>query len=286
MAVFADSGVDKLPFDAGHEMILPKGPDSHKALGWFVPEVRQAFGEEEPSLYASQVQWTEAATEALMKREYRFFSPAIHFNRETRRIESLRNVALVNIPATKGQKPLVLSDDGETTTTEPTEEAKMEVLLNSLGASDEAGAVAKLADIKKGASALLSALDAPSVDDAVGMIENLKTQAKAGIEAQAALAAVTKERAAEKRGAAIELLCSEGKLLGSQKEFAATLSDDQFEAFASTLSASAVLSAPSVEEVDSPVLLSAIEQKNAKKMGMTHAEFLEAKKEHAAKESE
>lgn len=232
MAQFANAGVDRLPFDIGHGMIQPTSPDSHKAMGWFVPEAREIVAGEGPSLLATDIQWTDSAADALKAREFRFFSPAILFDGDTRRIQVLRNVALTNIPATKGQKPLVLSDDGETEN--QIQEPKMQVLLDSLEASDEAGAVAALNKVKSFQSAVLSATGAEDYESALSAI---KLSQETAIKAQAELSELTRERAVEKRGAAIEALLSDNKLLPAQKDFAASLSEEHFEQFSATLSA-------------------------------------------------
>lgn len=137
LEAFAASGLDALPFDAGHGMLAGAmaHPESHKALGWFVPEMRL------DGLWASAIDWTPATHAALTAKEYRFFSPAISFEEKTRRIVGLTNVALTNLPATLGQKPLVL-DSGDTETGK-----NMTVLLEKLGAADETEALSALSGL-------------------------------------------------------------------------------------------------------------------------------------------
>ena len=229
---FKEQGTDRLAFDYGHGMVQPTGSDSHKAAGWFVPEVRG------DGLYASDIQWTDPALEALSAREYRFFSPAFLFDSESRKLTKLLNVALTNIPATKNQTPLVL-DGLSADETKTKETIKMQVLLDNLGAQDEASAVAALSGLRG------------ELSGAREEIAKLQALADKGIEAQTALAEIEKERAAEKRGVAIEALCAEGKLLEGQKEFAALLSDEQFEAFASTLQPHPALKGAPVSELKS-----------------------------------
>ena len=225
MDKYREQGTDRLAFDYGHGMVKPTGADSHKAAGWFVPEVR------EDGIYASDIQWTDPALKALREREYRFFSPAFLFDKSSRKLTKLLNVALTNMPATKNQSPLVLDAHSETETNKELE--KMQVLLDSLNASDEAGAVAKLGELR----AELSEVNE----------KNEKFQALAA-EAQSELAELKKERAAEKRATQIEALCSEGKLLEGQKQFAALLSDDQFSAFEKTLKPHPALTAEPISE--------------------------------------
>lgn len=256
MAKFYDQGIDRLPFDVGHGMLPKNGrvadnPDAHKAYGWFIPAIIDTF-EGGKALAATQIQWTKAGAEALHNREFRFYSPGIYFDGATRKITKLLNVALTNLPATKNQSPLVL-DATEVETTIEKETEHMQILLDSLGATDEASAVAKVGEFTAAHSELqelLAAVEAENASGAKEAIAKLKTAAEAGIEAQAELSAIASERAAEKRAAAIETLSADGKLLDSQKEFAASLSDDQFETFSATLSAHPALKAPKIESLE------------------------------------
>lgn len=234
MRAFMEQGIDRLAFDYGHGMVKPVSSDSHKAAGWFRPEVRA------DGLYACEIEWTQAAKEALGNREYRFFSPAFAYDEESRRIKRLINVALTNIPATKNQRPLVL-DDSQEANKQPKENEKMQILLDSLGVSDEAGAVAKLGELKA------------ELSESAKRAEQFEALAS---EANAKLATVEKERAAEKRSAAIEALCAEGKLLAAQKDFAALLSEEQFTVFVGTLSAIPALTKGRVSEPKSTETLS------------------------------
>lgn len=236
MARFESDGMDRLPFDVGHLMVKgSENPEGHRAFGWFVPVVKDDFETGGPGLFASQIEWTEAGAQMLSRREFRFFSPAIKYDEQTRRITALINVALTNIPATKNQRPLVL-DAQEAETMENKGQENMSVLFECLGVDSEASAVAKVNELQ----AVLSALDcAPS--EAPEKIARLQALADKGAEAQAELARLTKERAAEQRAAKIEALCADGRLLSSQKEFAAMLDDAQFEAFSSTLVANPVI---------------------------------------------
>lgn len=235
MDAFREQGQDRLPFDAAHGMLNPSAPpDSHKALGWFVPMVKDDIeGGGGVALFASDIEWTESGLSALQRREFRFFSPAIAFDQESRRITRLINVALTNIPATKNQRPLVLdaSEADETTTHEETED--MKVLLDTLGASDETGAVAKVGELQSFKTAILDALDGCSDSEAAEKIAQLAASA---IKANAELENLKAEAAAKAKTDKIEALCAAGKLPPAQKEFAALLSDEQLDAFASTLS--------------------------------------------------
>ena len=75
-----------------------------KAAAWFTPEVR------DDGLWATNVQWTEPAKVLLNNREYRYYSPSF-MSDDNDRITELVNVALTNLPATHGIKPLILSQE-------------------------------------------------------------------------------------------------------------------------------------------------------------------------------
>lgn len=234
---FRDQGVDRLPFDAAHGMLNPSAPpDSHKALGWFIPVIKDDVeGGGGLALFASEIQWTKAGLEALQAREFRFFSPAITVDPESRRITGLINVALTNIPATKNQRPLVLdASEAEPKTIEETKD--MKVLLDTLGASDESGAVAMVGELQSFKADILAALDGVSDKEAAEKIASLSQLAKDAIEAKAQVAALEKEKAEQARVAKLDALCAEGKLPPAQKEFAAKLSDEQLDEFVKTLS--------------------------------------------------
>jgi len=80
------------------------------AAGWIKDlEVR------EDGLWA-QVEWTSQAQEYLNQREYRYFSPVLRLDPATRRPQELMHVALTNIPAIQGIKPVVAKWGGEALT--------------------------------------------------------------------------------------------------------------------------------------------------------------------------
>jgi phage I-like protein len=237
MAAFAEQGMDKLPIDIAHGMMNPSAPpDAHKSLGWFTPVVKSDVegGSEGPALYASDIEWTESGLQALRKREFRFFSPAVNFDPETRRVTRLINFALTNLPATKNQRPLVLDALGDNNNNE--ENTEMQVLLDTLGASDEAGAVASVSRLQEFETAILSALDVPA-DKAGEKIAQLSQLAAEAIEARAELQKLRDEVSKAEREARLDGLVKDGQLPPAQREFAALLSDDQLEAFVATLSA-------------------------------------------------
>lgn len=94
---FSARGTD-LVIDYEHQSL--KGGQA-PAAGWIKDlEVR------EDGLWA-KVEWTNQAEEYITQREYRYFSPVLRLDPESRRPRELMNVALTNTPAIRGLTPLV-----------------------------------------------------------------------------------------------------------------------------------------------------------------------------------
>ncbi len=108
MAAYLGKGLGKIQIDYEHQSMVapPGGGDAAKpAAGWFKPEVRAG------ELWATDVAWTARALAMLAPAagapEYRFFSPVLRFDEDTRRIKSIKNLALTNDPAMDELHPLV-----------------------------------------------------------------------------------------------------------------------------------------------------------------------------------
>ena len=61
----------------------------------------------------ARVDWTQQARDYLEKKEYRYFSPVLRLDPETRRPIALMHVGLTNVPAIKHLPPLVARWGGE-----------------------------------------------------------------------------------------------------------------------------------------------------------------------------
>jgi phage I-like protein len=116
---FGERGTD-LVIDYEHQSL--KGEQA-PAAGWIKDlEVR------EDGLWA-QVEWTGKAEEYLKRREYRYFSPVLRIDPDSRRPQELMNVALTNVPAIQGLSPLVAKWGGEALTLgDPQQEPAPEVV--------------------------------------------------------------------------------------------------------------------------------------------------------------
>jgi len=245
-AALADHGKTELPVDYGHGMLsVVTTPDSGKAAAWFKPAIRSG------ELWASDVQWTPKANEAIRAREYRFFSPAVWHNKETRRVSRLVNVALTNLPATKGQQPLVASDNhNDAPGKGALETADMsDKLLRVLGAADEAEAMIMLKENERTYKDAFSALGITALADIVPAIKALSderdaTKAKltAAEEQSTKLAATVAERETElselkkadetrAHEALIGELTEAGKLTPGLKDWAKSISLEALQKF-------------------------------------------------------
>lgn len=153
MAKVEEHGAD-YSIDYGHSMfsfISAGDPaEQNKAAGWFRAELRQG------DLWAADVTWTPLATQKLKDREYRYTSPT--FNRtEDGHITELCNVALTNIPATNGLKPLVAAQNPPALSQPPGEtmDPKLLALLGLAASATLAEALAAIDSLKAKLSAAL-----------------------------------------------------------------------------------------------------------------------------------
>ena len=172
-------------------------------------------------LYATGIRWTEVGLRAISPGrapdgaptvpEYRYLSPAIDFDPDTRRILGLKPVALVSWPATVGQRPLVMSAARAALPTPETRTMKTVLALLGLADNaDESAVLAAVQSIRRERDALLTALDARDLPSALGKITALTT-ARAELDAAQKRATDAEGRieAAERR----ELLAA-GKAAG------------------------------------------------------------------------
>lgn len=168
---FAEHGVE-LAMDFDHATFAG-APGAKRDVPGYIAGLDYRPGD---GLYATGLRWTAIGLAAITPGrapdgtptvpEYRYLSPAVDFDADTRRVVGLRPVALVTYPATHGQAPLVMSA-GAT----PSETRTMKNVLALLGLAadaDESAAVAALQTVRRERDALLGALDAPDLASALG----------------------------------------------------------------------------------------------------------------------
>ena len=212
---FAAHGVE-LAMDFDHGTFTEGG--SKRDVPGYIGALDYRAGD---GLYATGIRWTEVGLRAIAPGrapdgtatvpEYRYLSPAIDFDPDTRRILGLKPVALVSWPATVGQRPLVMSAARAALPTPETRTMKTVLALLGLADNaDESAVLAAVQSIRRERDALLTALDARDLPSALGKITALTT-ARAELDAAQKRATDAEGRieAAERR----ELLAA-GKAAG------------------------------------------------------------------------
>ena len=86
-----DSQADAFVIDYEHQTLYAKQNGMPApAAGWFKNlQYREGLG-----LFATQVEWTEAAALAIQNKEYRYISPVLQFNQKTGEVTKLSQITL------------------------------------------------------------------------------------------------------------------------------------------------------------------------------------------------
>lgn len=119
--------------DYEHQTLLAKeNGKPAPASGWFHKlEWREGVG-----LFAVDVDWTDSAAEMIEKKEYRFISPVIGYDKATGAVTSIYMAAITNNPAIDGMSEVLLTAAALHFTLSPptplTEDTAMEELLEQL----------------------------------------------------------------------------------------------------------------------------------------------------------
>lgn len=275
----------KLPIDYGHAMTAwSTGPDT-KAAGWFVPEVREG------ALWATKIEYTPDALQAINNREWRYYSPTFYTEYEevavgeeiALRVIDLCCVALTNTPATIGQKPIIASKIeilSDLKSVEKVEPKMIDEYLKLLGATTQSAGLVALSGIKTELdsvrtqnAALLESLGAKTFVEALGTAASMKAK----------MDTIEAERETESKEALISQLSKEGKLPPAQHAYwrkgsFAALSDFAKNLVPVITGTESALSAP----ISAPVKLTAEDLDCAKKMNIPVAAFLAHKEKMIA----
>ena len=101
----ANAQQDRYTIDYDHQTLRAQenGKPAPAAGSFKVLEWREGVG-----LFATDVQWTPAATQYIQNQEYRYISPVFLYNQETGVIEKIIMAGLVNNPALDGMKDLAV----------------------------------------------------------------------------------------------------------------------------------------------------------------------------------
>jgi phage I-like protein len=228
VGAFRSRGVD-LVIDYEHQSL--KGRQA-PAAGWIKDLEARADG-----LWA-RVEWTSQAREYLLNREYRYFSPVLQLDPESRRPLALMQVGLTNVPAIKRLPPLVAKWQGAAPEQEeavaqvpnqtPEDAAKktdneMEKLKAFLNLSPEAEEQAVWAGVLEFLNNLAAALKLPEAatgEQILAAVEamQLKVQQLARVEEE--LRHLRFHLAAETTNQAVEEALKAGKITPAQKSWA------------------------------------------------------------------
>jgi len=127
---------DQVLIDYEHQTLYSRenGKPS-PAAGWF----KNIEYRENDGLYATDVEWTEAAKSAIQDKEYRYISPVLTFDKTTGEVTSILMAALVNYPALDGLNDLAAAHFNFNTTKEnPMNKELLALLGLSMDADDGA----------------------------------------------------------------------------------------------------------------------------------------------------
>jgi 2'-5' RNA ligase/ribosomal protein S30 len=163
LAAFDDHGVE-LAIDFDHGTFLESAAKKDTA-GWI-----GALEARDDGLWATKIRWTEKGlaairpgvdpeTGAATPPEYRYHSPALQFDEATRRVTRLEPLGLVTFPASKGQRPLVMTASTARGASARTEKPMKRTQLNDM--TDEE----KLSKRRARMTSLLSKLGVKLADD-------------------------------------------------------------------------------------------------------------------------
>jgi phage I-like protein len=144
MAEYEAHGIDVM-IDYDHASLdtgwTPDPAQSGKAAGWCALEVRDG------ELWAVNVRWTPPAAEALQRKEWRYMSPA--FTPDGNRIQSLLNVAITNLPATRQLTPLMAANRRAASVVGLGENMNPETMKKALDALESGDTAAQTAVLKE-----------------------------------------------------------------------------------------------------------------------------------------
>ena len=231
-ADFRSRGVD-LVIDYEHQSLQG---ERAPAAGW-IKEL-EARGD---GLWA-RVDWTQQARDYLEKKEYRYFSPVLRLDPETRRPVALLHMGLTNVPAIKhlpplvarwGGKPLLRKRCGRTGPAVRALAAKMDSVkekakmveqlkrLMGLEPEVEEGAVCgKAMEAFRDLAATLNLPDEVSVAQLKGAVEALKAGASRLLKTEEALQALKGRLASETADRLVEEALKAGKVSPAQHGWA------------------------------------------------------------------
>lgn len=257
-------GQPVLNFDYGHGQVgFLQSYESARSAGWF------KLAERKGELWATEIEWTANARKALADREFRYFSPTLYRDYESGKVRKLVNVALTNIPATKGQAPLVASDAPARPAPIAQDNMTLEQLCAAFGVQNATQLAAKFQGLGSDNAKLLAAAN------------EMQTTLAA---ATAELATFKAERAKAEKTDYIAQLSATGKLPPALREWALGQDLSVLKAYADAAPVVAAASpdaqtTPKPAGKDGAVALSDEEKALCRMMSLSEADYLATKRE-------
>jgi phage I-like protein len=242
--------VDRRAYDIVAKKIAGRGNDivfdyEHQTLegtkapaaGW-IKEIRYDDGVG----IMARLDWTDEATQYIVKGEYRYFSPVFAVRKSDKRVTDIHSVALTNAPKTNHLTPLLAKLGA--TLEEENDMDFLKKIIAKLGLAEDTSeekvleAVVALKDKKPEtkevvAKDVLDALDLKEESDTsvvVASIHALK-QAEKGMVSQADFVALQKKLAGKDADAIVAKALIEGKITPEQKEWAIEYAVRDLEGF-------------------------------------------------------
>lgn len=232
VAAFQSRGVD-LVIDYEHQSLQG---ERAPAAGWI------KHLEARPDGLWARVEWTLQAQEYLRSKEYRYFSPVLRLDPDTRKPLALMHLGLTNVPAIKHLPPLVAkwggspgSPPGEAQPAVPDKERVMNArkekgtmvqklkLLLGLAPEVEDGAVwSKAMEVFRDLAAALDIPGEASTSHLLGAVEALKVGAEQFRGAQEELHVLKTRLAEETTARVVEEAMKAGKVSPAQRDWAVT----------------------------------------------------------------
>ena len=280
------------------------------ASGWFNPtDLEYVPGE---GLYALNVRWTPKARDLLKNDEYRYISPVFHYNKQTGRPTKLRHFALTNDPAVDGmdkvavlkasKTPVNNGDSpmnaaqkllellGVTVTGDAITDADYALATTALTAlKTKADEVDQLSNDLSTAQDQVAALKANGGGSVVNLAKYVPVETyNALVTEMAALKSTSDTHSVEQ---AISQAKQAGKIIASEETYLTQLGKQQglaaLKAVLDTRSPIASLTTQQTTTTPKPehdkdglAALTAEEKYAADQLGISHAAYANAKKEH------
>ncbi|RJR48290.1 MAG: hypothetical protein C4567_00235 [Deltaproteobacteria bacterium] len=224
VTAFRSRGVD-LVIDYEHQSLQGRRAP---AAGWI-----KDLEDRDDGLWA-RVDWTSQAQEYLRNREYRYFSPVLQLDPETRKPLALMQVGLTNVPAIKRLPPLVAKwdpgakeaaaapretlEDGSATRGEEVE--KLKSFLGLAPDAEDKAVWTGVLEFLRNLSAVLKLPEEAAALEILNAVKAVQADSQRLKEVEEELRRLKSRLAAETSGQAVEEALKAGKITPAQRAWA------------------------------------------------------------------